>query len=370
MIDFYNIVDRISQSYRDKIRSLVLSDGSVNFDILKHHSKQLTEEYLVLEWLKRPVVKRLYEVYLKAGNINEEIDSLRLYKPVYEVLVKEGVLILKRPYTPRKSKKQWVDIPAEIVIEIVDLPAFKNVKRDTFKQFVWLIVLRNKYNFLRSFLDDIEKRGTSSAKQISEIIELVEVEGLKFQEKWSKYISPKNRLVAPSEEMILVESKTKASKTTAIPEVDLENKTYYSRTIIDLRRNSKPEDFSLPLTEIVKGFIDSGFIGKVNTSQFLNLFTVKEMNNSDEMIHWKGTPWDLKEFTERLSKAQFTQELKGNEMWFVAQHCFKARFKFMEEVSPIPKFTTISRSKRSKNDNTEKLNILCDKLIDLIQNSK
>lgn len=366
MIDFYDIVDRVSQSYRDKIRSLVLSDGSVNFDILKHHSKQLTEEYLVLEWLKRPVVKRLYGVYLKAGDINKEVNSLSLYEPVYDVLVKEGILTIRQPYTPKKSKEQWIDIPAQIVIEIVDLQAFKKVERDTFKQFVWLIVLRNKYNFLRSFLDDIEKRGTSSAKQISEIIELVEFESSKFRNKWSKYIDPENQLVGQPEQKELVKSK---SKIPAIPQVDLENKTYYSRRIIDLTRNVEPVDFLLPLTEIVTGFVDSGFIEKVNTPKFLTLFTEKEIKTLDDMIYWKGSPWDLKEFTERLSGAQFTQELKDNEVWFVAQHCFKAKFKLMKEVGFISKFTTISRSKRSKKDNTEKLIILCDKLIDLIQNS-
>ncbi|RYM34824.1 hypothetical protein ERX46_05465 [Brumimicrobium glaciale] len=345
----------------------MIEDGFVNFDKLKHHSKVLTEESILIELLKKPLFKTLNETYLKGESLNLKLNSIHTYESIYKELVSGGVLRMNQaPSKVMKGEKKIYQIPTSFNIafptyEILNRNEFDKVRREVFKQFISLILFQKKCNILKSFLDVIAGGGTFAAAEINKIKTYLDKRSDFFMVKFSD-----NKDTARG-----VESKLKINNNyTFKKENILLYKTFYSDKAIHRYKNFNHEDFNFPVTKIFNDFVNFGFIcNSVKKIEFLNLFIGKEIPPSDK-VYWMGTPWDLKIFTRTMAQSNSIQKLDTQQQWFVASHCFKVKFKGMNEPGNIPKYESLSKSKISKKDNTTKLEELCGKLISLFETSK
>jgi len=151
------------------------------------------------------------------------------------------------------------------------------------------------------------------------------------------------------------------------PEVHLKHLTFYDSKFAKFRFIGDT-DFSFKMEEILKEFVVNNLIsGKTKTAKFLDLFTKSNLQKSNR-IHWIGNAYLLREFIILIAKSSIGQKLEGTDKWAIAQKCFIAKFKDMEDVGEITNYKSLQKAAKSNDKDIEKLKSIVSKLIQLHTN--
>ena len=142
--------------------------------------------------------------------------------------------------------------------------------------------------------------------------------------------------------------------------------SFYSPII----KSSRDSDKSLQklvqiFDEVFSSLDNEGFLSKDENSpmQLLDIFSKKSIAKNNH-IKWKGTAYELRVFVELIEKSQLCEHIGGLHKWKVVQKCFQCKLRGIPE-GPIRDYKSISQSKATKQDKSEKLARIVNRLIQL-----
>jgi len=325
MIDFYLLTDRVNDNSKKKIREHIFNDGEVNYDFIIPFLENLEVELCISGIIKKPIYSELYNSYTKQKDINKLIEDTNLYASQFINLVDLG--IIKQNYLDPEHLEPDVDIfipPLEITI--INAKEFKKLKRRTFKDFAFIVLVLKRRTFLISLFDEISKMGPFNEAEIFKLNERFQAKQKKLEELIKPYLEP---------EINEEKFENKINKENEKPI----HKTFYLDIVRSQPSILKKDNEFLEAFHLLKN--NSLISIDTTVDKFHAIFQSKSLKE-ENFIQWTGTLIELKWLIQQICIKGICSHIIGIEKWKVAQNCFL--IKVDGKWSKIEKYTQISNA--------------------------
>ncbi len=319
MIDFYLLTDRINDNSKKKIKAHIFNDGEVNYDFIIPFLENLEVELCLSEIIKNPIYSKLYNSYTKQKDINKLIEDTNLYASQFINLADLGI-IKQNDLTPEHLEPDVAFFIPPSEITIINAKEFKKLKRRTFKDFAFIVLVLKRRTFLISLFDKISKMGPFNEAEIFKLKERFQAKQKKLEELIKPYLD--SEINAENEKPI--------------------HKTFY----LDIMRSQpsilKKENEFLEAFHLLR---NNGLISFDTTvDKFYAIFQSKSLEE-EKYIKWTGTLIELKWLIQQICIKGICSHIIGIEKWKVAQNCFLITVD--GKWSKIEKYTQISNANGS-----------------------
>ncbi len=316
MIDFYLLTDRINDSSKKKIRAHIFNDREVNYDFIIPFLENLEVEICLSEIIKNPIYSKLYNSYTKQKDINKLIEDTNLYASQFINLADLGI-IKQNDLAPEHLEPDVAFFIPPSEITIINAKEFKKLKRRTFKDFAFIVLVLKRRTFLISLFDEISKMGPFNEAEIFKLKE-------RFQAKQKKL----EELIKP-----YLDSEINAKKSEKDNSLSLEPKerTYQGayRTFVFKKAENDLNYFTSTrnepvLREFWNDLVQADLINKSTINDLKALFHNAAINKNNRII-WSKSIKTLTEFVNALIKSDKIVDLNGVDHWLITINCFVLR---------------------------------------------
>ena len=319
MIDFYLLTDRINDSSKKKIRAHIFNDREVNYDFIIPFLENLEVELCLSEIIKNPIYSELYNSYTKQKDINKLIEDTNLYASQFINLVDLGI-IKQNDLAPEHLEPDIAVFIPPSEITIINAKEFKKLKRRTFKDFAFIVLVLKRRTFLISLFDEISKMGPFNEAEIFKLKERFQAKQKKLEELIKPYLD--SEINAENEKPI--------------------HKTFYLDIVRSQPSILKKENEFLEAFHLLKN--NGLIISDTKFDKFYAIFQSKSLEE-EKYIKWTGTLIELKWLIQQICIKGICSHIMGIEKWKVAQNCFLITVD--GKWSKIEKYTQISNANGS-----------------------
>ena len=316
MIDFYLLTDRVNDNSKKKIKAHIFNDGEVNYDFINPFLENLEVELCISEIIKNPIYSELYNSYTKQKDINKLIEDTNLYASQFINLVDLGI-IKQNDLAPENLEPDVAVFIPPSEITIINAKEFKKLKRRTFKDFAFIVLVLKRRTVLISLFDEISKMGPFNEAEIFKLKE-------RFQAKQKKL----EELIKP-----YLDSEINAEKFKKDNSLGLEPKerTYQGtyRTFLLRKAESNVGYFNSTrnesaLHELWNDLVHAGLIEKQTIEKFKSIFLNVPIKKENRII-WSKSIKSLIEFVRALINSKRIVDLNGVDHWLIIIDCFILR---------------------------------------------
>lgn len=328
----YKIIEHELNNYKLSVKRDVESEDGYNLYQLEKRLGILKQEKIYLSFEEERVFKELHRTYLNGGDLLAQVNNKELYSSIYKDLVENNV------FKETKVNKPFVHIE----YQINDKKEFTKLARATIRQFLCVVYWLERKNFILNYASKIERENRILSDSIISTIEKL------------RHKKPIRR------ESI----KNKSSNQKSQPKLTKDPRyiSFYSSKLRDLRIRDI-NDLLAKMNELSRLAIKSGILSdKTDEKLLLDFFTTERLARNRKII-WKGTAFELKEFTKLIANTGICEEIKprSSEKWKVVQSCFHIKLKG-KPIGPIDDLESISGAKSTKSDRLEHIKTLVDKI--------
>jgi hypothetical protein len=330
----YRIIDFKLNEYKNSVIGDVESDYGYNLYQLEKHLGILKQENIYLSIEGERVFKELHRTYLNKGDLLAKVNNLELYSSKYTDLIELGIL----------KKTTTTSQPFDLIeYQIKDKKEFTKIARDTIRQFLCLIYWIERKNFILNYASKIERENKILSVQIISTIEKIR-----------------------NKKPIRIEIKTEDVKGNKQSPTIIEPRylSFYSSKFRYLR-NKDLNNLLDKMELLSKLAIRLGILSDTTDGKLLlDFFTTERMNHNRKII-WKGKPFELREFTQKIANTGICEEIKPKsyEKWRVVQSCFHVKIRG-RKMGPIHDLKSISGAKQTKSDNLDNIIMFVDKIME------
>ena len=316
MIDFYLLTDRINDSSKKKIREDIFNDREVNYDFIIPFLENLEVELCLSEIIKNPIYSELYNSYTKQKDINKLIEDTNLYASQFINLVDLGI-IKQNDLAPEHLEPDVAFFIPPSEITIINAKEFKKLKRRTFKDFAFIVLVLKRRTFLISLFDEISKMGPFNEAEIFKLKERFQAKQKKLEELIKPYLDSEiNAEKSEKDNSLGLEPKERiyngAYRTFVFKKA--ENNLYYFTST----RNESA------LHELWNDMVHAGLIEKQTIEKFKSIFLNVPIKKENRII-WSKSIKSLIEFVRALINSKRIVDLNGVDHWLITIDCFILR---------------------------------------------